>query len=192
MKRETLEEFIDRVAYKSDSFGLSVYLNKFDDSYLCLADDSVKMKRLFDAGVTEELQSCFGPKDSTNLGFNPEEQKWYGWSHRGFYGFGVGAKCKKGMVHYHPCNKEDFVTYMIDFWSDEYHDSVWAREEMNGEKLGVKIFWEHTNKVPNEFLRGKTGSVFAPYPKIWGKGEWTAKTLEDAKQMAIDFVLGIK
>ncbi len=37
------------------------------------------------------------PKDihKTPIGFSEKEQKWYGWSHRAFYGFKVGDKCKK-------------------------------------------------------------------------------------------------
>lgn len=34
------------------------------------------------------------------VGFSEKEQKWYGWSHRARYGFGIGSKCKKGDVHY--------------------------------------------------------------------------------------------
>ena len=29
------------------------------------------------------------------------------------------------------------------------------------------------------------------FPDTWGKGEWIAETLEDAKQMAIDFANGV-
>lgn len=32
------------------------------------------------------------------IGFNPREQKWYGWSHRAIYGFGVGSIVKEGSV----------------------------------------------------------------------------------------------
>lgn len=56
-----------------------------------------------------------------SIGFSEKEQKWYGWSHRAIYGFGIGSKVKKGDCGY----------------------------------------------------KGKT---------------WTAKTLDDAKQMAKDFV----
>ena len=55
-----------------------------------------------------------------SIGFSEKEQKWYGWSHRAIYGFGIGSKVKKGDCGY----------------------------------------------------KGKT---------------WTAKTLDDAKQMAKDF-----
>lgn len=61
-------------------------------------------------------------KDS--IGFSEKEQKWYGWSHRAIYGFGIGSKVKKGDCGY----------------------------------------------------KGKA---------------WTAKTLDDAKQMAKDFADGV-
>jgi len=31
-----------------------------------------------------------------SIGFCEKEQKWYGWSHRAIYGFGVGSKVEKG------------------------------------------------------------------------------------------------
>ena len=33
--------------------------------------------------------------------------------------------------------------------------------------------------------------IFSKYPEKWGKGEWTAKTIEDAKQMAVDFARSV-
>ena len=33
--------------------------------------------------------------------------------------------------------------------------------------------------------------MFSEYPEKWGKGEWVAKTIDDAKQMAIDFARGV-
>ncbi len=30
------------------------------------------------------------------IGFDPESKKWYGWSHRAVYGFGIGHVIKKG------------------------------------------------------------------------------------------------
>lgn len=36
-------------------------------------------------------------------------------------------------------------------------------------------------------MRGRIDNTFIPFVKKWGKGEWVAKTLEDAKQMAIDY-----
>ncbi len=31
-----------------------------------------------------------------SIGFCPSEQKWYGWSHRAIYGYGIGHIIKKG------------------------------------------------------------------------------------------------
>lgn len=31
-----------------------------------------------------------------SIGFSARDQKWYGWSHRAIYGFGVGAVAKEG------------------------------------------------------------------------------------------------
>jgi len=33
-----------------------------------------------------------------SIGFSEKEQKWYGWSHRGIYGFKVGDVVKEGDV----------------------------------------------------------------------------------------------
>lgn len=35
-----------------------------------------------------------------SIGFSEKEQKWYGWSHRAIYGFGIGSKVKKGDCGY--------------------------------------------------------------------------------------------
>ena len=62
-----------------------------------------------------------------------------------------------------------------------------AREEVQDGKLGVYVEYTYDDKVPNKQMRDKISGIFSEYPKKWGKGEWMAKTLEDAKQMAIDF-----
>lgn len=33
-----------------------------------------------------------------HIGFAPKDQKWYGWSHRAIYGFGIGSRVTKGSV----------------------------------------------------------------------------------------------
>lgn len=35
------------------------------------------------------------PKDTVcTIGFSPEQKRWFGWSHRGIHGFGIGSKHK--------------------------------------------------------------------------------------------------
>lgn len=45
-----------------------------------------------------------------SIGFSPRDQKWYGWSHRAIFGFGVGSKVKKGDC----CASSGFVTSYLD------------------------------------------------------------------------------
>jgi len=127
-----------------------------------------------------------------SIGFCEHEQKWSGWSHRAIYGFGVGDRVKKGDCAYNPANMADFVENAIAFWRSEHHSRIWAEQgvELHGVE-GLSICWEHNDTVPNEKMRGQIGSVFMPYPESYGRGEWTAKTLEDCKQMAIDFAEGV-
>lgn len=40
------------------------------------------------------------------LGFSEKEQKYYGWSHRAIYGFGIGYECKKGHCGYEEMIKQ--------------------------------------------------------------------------------------
>ena len=37
-----------------------------------------------------------GENNIACIGFSEKEQKWYGWSHRAIYGFGIGYVAKKG------------------------------------------------------------------------------------------------
>lgn len=59
--------------------------------------DSVQAHRLIvRRGIMPELRS---PNHGVcSIGFNEAEQKWYGWSHRALFGFGIGDKVKKGDV----------------------------------------------------------------------------------------------
>ncbi|MDD3875470.1 MAG: hypothetical protein PHT69_02555 [Bacteroidales bacterium] len=52
---------------------------------------------------------------------------------------------------------------------------------------GVIVTYTYNDKVPNKKLRGTVSQHFIPFPEEFGKGEWTATTLEEAKHMAIDF-----
>lgn len=54
-----------------------------------------RLKRKY--GITEFYKTS--PEHSvTSIGWSPKDQKWYGWSHRAIYGFGVGDIVKEGSV----------------------------------------------------------------------------------------------
>lgn len=46
-----------------------------------------------------------------SIGFSEKEQKWYGWSHRAIYGFGIGDVAKEGDC----CTEPGVVTeYLVE------------------------------------------------------------------------------
>jgi hypothetical protein len=134
-----------------------------------------------------------------SIGFCKKDQTWAGWSHRAIYSFGIGSKVKKGDCAYKPTDPQDMLDDMIRFWVDDESENVTADiiteqkldvEDPHGDRDGVGILLktERTRKKDNKLL---TSTHWSPYPKKWGKGEWEAKTLDDAKQMAIDFSDGV-
>ncbi len=59
----------------------------------------------------------------SQLGFSEKEQKFYGWSHRAIYGFGIGHKVKKGNMPHKYEGKtaktlEDAKRFAVAFASD--------------------------------------------------------------------------
>ena len=188
VSQKMLTEFIARVADLKPSNipddDAMCYYSKKDGSYFTREGmEKKEFKYLLKRGITEELQGASGPS-TVSLGFNPKENKWYGWSHRAIYGFGIGSTCKPGNCHYRPSNKKDFLEDCIRFWSDENHLDMKGKECMNENgELGIEVSWTQSNKTPN--------SAHELYPDEFGKGEWTAETMEDAKEMAIDFANGV-
>lgn len=138
------------------------------------------------------VQSSWEAGKPINIGFSEDEQKWYGWSHRAIYGFGIGSEVRKGDCGYQAKNPEDFLSSQLSFWQDDdFHHATDAKHaEENGVK-GVLVTWMYNNDVPNTELKEKINSRFTPYPENFGRGEWKAETLDDAKQMAIDFAEGV-
>lgn len=122
-----------------------------------------------------------------SIGFCEKEQKWYGWSHRAIFGFGIGSTVSKGDCAYVPVDWDDFIESSINFWKDDWHNDVRGKISKNEYGDVVLIEWVYSQETPNEKIRGKVGYAFMYPPNVWGKGEWTAKTLNDAKQMAKDY-----
>lgn len=195
----TDEEYLKLVAYTGvsnipDDDGL-IYYSKFDGSYITRVGMEDTITHLVKRVLTEQLQH--------GTGFSPTEQKWYGWSHRAIYGFGVGSKVSSGDCAYSPTCKEDYIQESLKFWNID--DGIWRECEspdvtcttslvsfddnyMQDNQLGFMLVFETKFKGAD---RDYTRSIFTPYPEQYGRGEWIAETLEDAKQMAIDFSGGV-
>ena len=119
-----------------------------------------------------------------SIGYSKKDKKWYGWSHRAIYGFGVGSKVKVGDCGFVPANKEEFRKDLENWYSDDLHKNV----EFTEKKTGISVYYEIHPKGGGGIMSSR---YFHRYPKVWGRGEWKAKNLQDAKQMAIDFARGV-
>ena len=195
-----LQKFINSIAVIGNSNipndDGKIYYSKVDGAYLTRVGMENHLNFLLKRGITEQIQDGYGEPNTCCIGFNPIEKKWYGWSHRAIFGFGIGSECKKGDCHYEPSNKEDFKEDCLRFWGDTdmyetYKTNPIAEEGEQDGKLGVWVRYTYNDKVPNEEMRGQISGVFCEYPEKYGKGEWVAETIEDAKQMAIDFARNI-
>lgn len=181
-----VKDFLDEVAYigYSDIEGdksNKVYYSKFDASYITRVGMEDNVKHLADREITEEL--------THGVGFSPKENKWYGWSHRAMCGFTIGSTCIEGDCHYRASNIEDELEHAKRFWDNKDH--LWTKAELM-EDGTIHVSWEYDGTIPNKDLRNTISGADWHYdPNKFGKGEWTAETMQDAKQMAIDFNEGV-
>jgi hypothetical protein len=153
-----------------------------------------------------------------SIGFCEREQKWYGWSHRAIYGFGVGDSVKKGDCGYVAGSPEDLVEQHIAFFADDilYPDA--ERRNAKAEELRAQcqilphnrgilindpgivadaVVLGSMDKISDALAALEAADHIKPEPTqliephqqvvLCGRGEWTAETLDDAKQMACDF-----
>ncbi len=151
--------------------------------------DSRRAYRLTKRGIKPQPReidpSANGGRGQTcSIGFCEREQKWFAWSHRAIFGFGVGSRVKEGDCAYVLATPEELYQSIIS--------SGWHKKE-NVDMLidGVRIKHEmviHTTEDPETGELG--GFIEAPpeYQTIkCGRGGWIAETLDDAKEMAEAF-----
>ncbi len=69
-----------------------VVYSKVDGGYVGTPEDAY---RFIQRGLVD-IQKA-DPEDKVcSIGYNPKETKWYGWSHRAMYGFGIGSVVQEG------------------------------------------------------------------------------------------------
>lgn len=123
-----------------------------------------------------------------SIGFCEKDQKWYGWSHRAMFGFSIGSTTKKESCGYTPSNVLELYTTLSD---DE------KARVVNVDADGITIEYTSYSVVPVNPDDPECNELKYSDPKTdyrvinVGRGEWTAETLEDAKQMAIDFASSV-
>lgn len=130
------------------------------------------------------IKPQYRTKESTvcSIGFCEKEQKWYGWSHRAICGFGIGSEVKKDSCGYKVSNVDDLYRDCTE--PDETGFRWMKPEDVEKVEGGIK------RRVT--FIDTKTNEESFLYDFIpVGRGEWKAESLEDAKQMAVDFADGV-
>ena len=195
-KLEFIDKYLELVfsEISPDDTEPTVLVSKDTKRYLTLkslADDDKLLDFLANHEITI-IDSTFDNDRKypvANIGYSAKENKWYGWSHRAIYGFTIGSEVKKGHVAYRAPNKDDYKEDLLRFWT--YDDYMEKHHTDNVTDDDFDVVATYTDNVPNETLRGTEFRTNVKFPKDYGRGEWVAETIEDAKQMAIDFANNI-
>lgn len=203
-----LKKSIYRFGNDKDTEVISAY--NVDGVYIGSEDFA---ERLYERGIKPEPINANGNiyGNICSIGFCEAEQKFYGWSHRAIYGFGIGSTVKFGDCAYKADTAENFKKDTDNFWDDtgkpdsrniSYSSHFVTPEEALSLEELIRYKKDYGMDAPvcvvkHEYssIQDGTGkvlnfSIFSYLP-AFGKGEWTAQTLEDAKQMAIDFANGV-
>ena len=135
-----------------------------------------------------------------SVGFCEKDQKWYGWSHRAIYGFGIGSEVKRGDCAYVGATPEDLIDDRAAFFSDINQESMKLhRQECQilDDRSGIRILHAPliipmANSIEEAFdddAELEEIDIHKDAVSIvrCGHGEWRAETFDDAKQMACDF-----
>ena len=69
------------------------YVSMVDNGYI---GDEAWYKRLVIDRKLVLIQKSIKTQSVCSIGYSPEENKWYGWSHRAIHGFTIGDEVKKG------------------------------------------------------------------------------------------------
>lgn len=118
-----------------------------------------------------------GRIENGNIGFNAREQKWYAWKGFEVAAFGIGSMVIPGDPAFEPSCKQDLACHLM---------IEQAKEDLCGIK---KItFAINENNIIVSIKGENTERKVYVYPEKWGRGSYVCQTLDDAKQMAKDFV----
>ena len=189
LQREAVDDLqFEAVGQESEPFELTVAYNHNGD-YIGDSKWAYRLAHKFKA--VPELAK---PGNRTcSIAWSEKDQTWYGYSHRAIYGFKVGSTVKRGDCAYTPVDQIDYARELVQFFHNpEYHEDTWYELGRDfipgmGYVAGVWIHSIYNDRCPNQQLHGTKRKHFYPNPEEWGRGEWAAETLEDAKEMAIAF-----
>ncbi len=185
---------------------------KYDDGHVFQYAENLNGEYIGSAEFASNLMGKYDIRPETipgnevcSIGFSERDQKWYGWSHRAIYGFGVGSKVKKGELGCVGATPEDLIEAHVEFFSDisaERAEEALRECQILEDRSGIRILHaplnipvagsieEAVEALDDDADLGQLEQVDINEGfsiQKCGRGEWNAETLEDAKQMAIDF-----
>ena len=177
--------------------------SKIDGGYIGLEETAELLEKRGIAPQKSETSD-----NVCSIGFCEKEQKWYGWSHRAIFGFGVGSKVGPGQCGYVADTPEGLIDDRANFFSDISPESAAqhrAECQILPDRSGIRILHTPINLPVAKDLKHLAEIVAGDVPEPesemifedavsiqkCGHGTWTAKTLDDAKQMAMDFAEGV-
>lgn len=181
-----------------------VHPKLFENEY-CMVDAHTKdgnyvgdlkwTHKLISMGIYKP-ECIYDNSNVVSVGYSKKDHKWYGWSHRALHGFTIGSKVKKGDCAYRPTTKQEYMDDCTRFWENEDHLNTYTKAGINELDDGTVLIgcwthWTYSDKIKNKSLHGTISGVFSEFPVFGKRGEWTAETMDDAREMAIDFSNGV-
>ncbi len=139
--REIVEQDHERVKYVSrfDSVdditdAMMCYKHKETGEFLCFdTEEALKGYRfILDYGIDKYL--------TFNGGFSTKEQKWYGWSHRAIFGYGIGSKVNVGSCAFTPKNKYDMFELIKEELEVDESDNPEKEYVVNIEDVDYDVY----------------------------------------------------
>lgn len=135
------------------------------------------------------------------VGYCREDGCWYGWSHRASFGFKAGSKVKRGDCGFLTTDPEELKKELRKVYPNDGKHYRKVRMHYNSVDKFVGVYLEEARRPQRLIKRGKRKGEYVPDgPVIWkrlnyrhslGRGEWTAKDIVDARQMAVDFARSV-
>lgn len=167
---------IERAAGESDKGAEFIGFYTRDGNYVTSARSTVDFIRANDLQLHCD-ERLFRP-DIALIGYSEKENAWFGITSASatfVSKFTVGDVIVKGMPGYIPSNESEYVESVLETLTPAPVGKITVNVCSECGVRGVRIQAENHDR-------------FFPMPVVFGKGEWTAETIEDAKQMAIDYV----
>jgi len=149
-----------------------------------LVGNEQNMKKVYEA--VDYAERSDSDMVACNIGFCIKENSWYGWTYSNMESFTIGSKVALGDVAFVPSNKDELLKCLkIWYASDKYIDPE-IKEKRN------KIIVECYERDPKTKQLRKRKNIIVLKDQIFGHGAWEAKTIDDARKMAIDYAKNVR